>query len=207
MKLEERSYNYYRYYLAVKLHFDPKSTYNFFKSAGKTRSSLTSFRTRNDAYFFTKAANIMTIDTYLERLVTAATINHNFFIRDIFSKDIVSSTFKRIGYLENIETHFQNDLSIITGQCLKKSISKHQLFDNNLELLFKFYVKKLITSETMILIIEGSDVSLKADDPLISHFITFFQKYRPFIINRFPTKDKIKKILEKEFILIDCVLQ
>ena len=204
MNLEERSYTYYRYYLAVKLHFDPKSNYNFFKSAGKTRSSLASFKARNDSYFFTKAANIIALETYLERLVTAATLNHNFFIRDIFSKDVVSKNFARVGYLENIEMHFRKDLSLILGECLKKSISKEKLFSNNLNLLFNFYIKELIKTETMILLLECIDsIDLDLDDPLTKHSFAFFMKYKPFISRRFPPQEKLKEILNKEFTLLD----
>lgn len=203
MSLEERSYTYYRYYLAIKLHFDPKSNYNFFKSSGKTKSSISSFKARNDCYFFTKAANIISLDTYLERLVTAASLNHNFFIRDIFSKTIVNNTFKRIGYLENIEVNFKKDLSTILGECLKKSISKDKLFSNNLNLLFSFYIKELITTETIILLLECLDFDTEIKDPLIKQLYTFFMNYKPFISKRFPKKDTLKKILQEEFALLD----
>ena len=75
----EKSFNLYVNYLAIKKHFTTDS-YNYHKYNGKIRASFDKFVTRPDVYFFFKLSKM---DSPQDVLLANMIANPNSWIRDI----------------------------------------------------------------------------------------------------------------------------
>jgi len=203
MNLSERSFNYYRYFIAIKLHFKNKN-YDFFKSAGKTTTSVSAFQGRNDRYFFEKMAKVFNTDKFLDKCLTEVKKNRNFSSRDLFSPDNESRYLKRKGYLESFRSSFDREISDVVNHCLKNKISIKELVEGTDEQRPHIYLllhRNVISEETYLCFDRVFDVSVHlakfSMDPLLSDTEFFLKKYYPFVAKYFPRDSELKTILSK----------
>jgi len=121
-ELNDRAYTYYRYFLAMKLHFKDKK-FNFFSHDGKTRVSVQTYNGRRDRYFFERSASIYNTQKFLDKCLTEIKKNPNFFIKDLLTPDNESRYLRRKGFLESFKNSFDKEVSEITNHCLKNRIN------------------------------------------------------------------------------------
>lgn len=209
MNLNERAFNYYRYFIAIKLHFKDKR-FNFFQNAGKTRASYSAYEGRNDRYFFEKMAKVFDTAKFLDKCVTEAKKNRNFCTRDIFTRDNEARYLKRKGYLESFKNSFDKEASVVVTYCLQNKISKDQLLkgtEDQKPVIYLLLQRNVITEETYLCFDKVFDVSSQMArynlDPLVADVEFFLSKYYPFVAKHLPPKVEIEKILLNSLALLD----
>lgn len=208
-ELNERSFNYYRNFLALKLHFK-ENNFNFFKNEGKTRVKRETYLGRRDRYFFERSANSFNTQKFLDKCIVQIKKNPSFFIKEIFTPENESTYLKRKGFLESFLNSFDREISSLVNYCLKNKINKEALLKGNEEekpLLFSLYVNGIISDETFICIDKVFGVTEELArfslDPLVDRSLKFLKKYYPFVLMYLPKKEEIEKILKNNF----CILQ
>ena len=70
----------YEAYIALKKHFDHKSSYDFFKYHGKMKLNKSSFDTRRDKFYFKKIANLFPMRDDLVNFYVSGFIRKTIFI-------------------------------------------------------------------------------------------------------------------------------
>ena len=206
--LNQRAFAYYRYFLAIKLHFkDPK--FDFFKNAGKTRTSISAYNGRNDRYFFEKAAKIWNTEKFLDKCLTQVKVDVNFSSKDLFTPDNESRYLKRKGYLESFVQALDKESSLVISESLREGIDNYRLINGSEVQKPYIYtlLKKGIISEETFLCWDGMlDVSPSLAtfliDPLVSDTLFFLDKYKPFVLKYFPPKKIREEIIFKTIDLI-----
>jgi hypothetical protein len=208
MNLSDRAFNYYRYFIAIKLHFKNKK-YNFFQNAGKTNASVSAFNGRNDRYFFEKMAKVFNTEKFLDKCLTEVKKNRNFSSRDLFSPDNESRYLKRKGYLESFKSSFDRELSEVVNYCLKNRVDMQLLLQGTEEQKPHIYLllqRGVISEETYLCFDRTFDVSVHLAkfslDPLVTDTEFFLQKYYPFVAKYFPRDSELQNILSKSLALL-----
>jgi hypothetical protein len=189
----EKSFNLYVNYLALKKHFSTQG-YDYHKYNGKIRASFDKFVTRPDVYFFHKLSKM---DNPKDILLANLVANKNAWIRDIVEEDgertyiewqkridALSYTFKND--LNNLDDNYQANFAVHNGQ------HPH---------IMTVYLRKQITLETFTIITHLSNIfpywEKEIVDKIISRdIITLSQKYKPFL--NFDQK-KFKEIVRNRF--------
>jgi len=207
-ELNDRAYTYYRYFLAMKLHFKDKK-FNFFSHDGKTRVSVQTYNGRRDRYFFERSASIYNTQKFLDKCLTEIKKNPNFFIKDLLTPDNESRYLRRKGFLESFKNSFDKEVSEITNHCLKNRINRRQLLQGDEDtkpVLYLMLKKGLVSEETYLCIDRVCDVSERLAvfnlDPLVHQTNFFMEKYYPFVVKHFPKKDETQTILSNSFDLL-----
>ena len=173
----------YKTYLALKNHFG-KSTYDYFKYAGKSRASVASFEKRKDKYWFERISRQRDDNEIKE-----------FFVANLVEADDSSSVW--IGnVIRDGDTCYkewqrrQQSLSYIF-----KEQSQEMLSSNNLEQLFdcskghppilKMFLSGKISIETLVIwdkiFLFGNNFDKKLLDPVWELMSLKIQKYSPFL--------------------------
>ncbi len=106
------SYDAYRLYLAVKLHFTTPN-YDFFRHNAKVNSSLNSFLKRNDRFFFHKLTTKYKQEELLDYFVCNFFHNSKTWVGTLVRADgdTVYNKFKK--YKESFSYNFRNDCVLI----------------------------------------------------------------------------------------------
>ena len=116
-------YGCYVKYTALKSHFTSR-TYDYFKYHGQTRTSVTTYESRPDRYFFERLAkNLKTNENIEVFFVSNFICRGAVWIGDTLTDDHFIAHNKYIGVLQNFSYHFEEDLQTIK-ECLeiKKNI-------------------------------------------------------------------------------------
>lgn len=136
-------YEAYKTYCALKRHFQSQ-TYDYFKYNGKVRASYATFEKRSDKYFFTKLAKHKDVVGFLVA---------NFVCGDRWVGDLVNEQTAEKAYRDwlmrkqSMSYVFKNDLEKIDDL-----IDSLKVVDNQHPILFKKYLSKEISAETVITI-------------------------------------------------------
>ena len=106
------SYDAYRLYLAVKLHFTTNN-YDYFRHNAKVNSSLNSFLKRNDRFFFHKLTTKYKPEELLDYFVCNFFHNSKTWVGTLVRADgdTVYNKFKK--YKESFSYNFRNDCVLI----------------------------------------------------------------------------------------------
>lgn len=105
-------------FVAIKLHFDPNTDYNYFSTNGAVKSSLASFTGRKDRNLFYRLAKICDFDKdKIEGYIfTNLVVNHNLWIKSLISSQCEEQYRKHIRYVQrNPLNMFMNDLKDLHG--------------------------------------------------------------------------------------------
>ena len=200
MNIKERSFQYYKYYIAMKLHFNSQD-YDFFRNMG-VRATPQSFLKRKDRYFFEKMASVFTTEKYLEKLLVAAKEKKNFYIRDVMTQENEKKYLQSKGYMEAFDRMLEKEVSDVVNYCLMNKVTRHELFEGEEEkkpVLFNLLRKNVVSYETFICLDKLYDVSDHLAkfslDPLVTETTFFIDKYKPFCSKHIPKKEVLSKII------------
>jgi hypothetical protein len=194
-------FDVYKTYLALKNHFTNEN-YDYFKYAGKSRASVTSFNKRKDRYFFERCSRKMNDDEVINYFVS------NFVLHDdpqrVWIGEIMQSgegnynewkkRTQSLSYVfsEEIEKVFDGKDFDIMFDC--KSGSHPQIL--------KEYLKKNLSIETLVILDQILNFSKKYDrilnDMVWETVSNKIKKYKPFMLNI--DVSKFKKILKEKVI-------
>lgn len=200
----DRSYEVYRYYLALRLHFTTDQ-YDVIKQRGRVRASRQAYYKRKDLLSLRKVAETYSEKEIVDFLVANFTSGDRWGgVFDSEARDRYISWKKRI---EALSYTFEKEIGIIRTLCYKKSIEFKDCFtvlnseqsNSSHPYIIKMYLRGDVSIETLVILnklepfIERLDSVLSGDLiwPDLSRII---KKYDPFLtIN----KEKYNAILRR----------
>lgn len=184
----DRSYEVYRYYLALRLHFTTDH-YDVVKQRGRVRASKQAFYKRRDLHSIKKVAENYSEKEIVDFLVANFTSGDRWGgVFDIDAKEKYINWKKRV---ESLAYTFEKELASIVNHCEKSSTSYHDCFiptKNEHSYIIKMYLRKEVSIETLVILyqlnflnyVEILDTKLEHDIvwPDLSRII---KKYSPFL--------------------------
>ena len=197
-------FDVYRTFMAMKQHFsNPK--FDFFRYDGKVKVKESTYKSRNDYYFFESLARKLTPVEIRQYLLS------NFVYSDNPSKVWIGDV-KRSGkenwlkwqkVSEAMFYHFSEDVNKISNYMEVRDITFEELFicDSSHPPLLRLYIRKDIRLETLILLDMVLGYVLpwdkRLDDPLWDSLSLKIKKVKPFL--SVPVK-QYKQFLIEEFV-------
>lgn len=194
--IDEKSYELFVYYLAIKRHFS-SDNYDFFKYNGKIKASKDSFSRRKDRYFFYKITKKYDSKNFILANVLA---NQKAWIGDIANSEncerIYNDWAKRN---ESMQYTFKEDLSKL-GDDPRKTF---KVKDGQLPQILKLYIQDKICIETLLILenlfgIFGYWNKKLGDNPVYVDINTLCGRYYPFFIESKNFNRKKLKSISKE---------
>lgn len=195
----DRSYEVYRYYLALRLHFTTDQ-YDVIKQRGRVRASKNAFYKRKDLLSIKKVAETYSEKEIVDFLVANFTSGDRWGgMFDINAKDRYLNWKKRI---ESLTYTFEKEVSKIGQICEKNKVDFSKCLTsskNTHPYIIKSYLRGEISIETLVILnklepfIEQLDNELK-DDLVWPDVSRIIKKYDPFLtIN----KEKYDRIFRR----------
>ena len=200
------SYEAYKLYLAVKLHFSTDN-YDFFKHNAKVNSSFNTFLKRNDRFFFHKLVTKYKPDELLDYFVANFASNSKTWIGDLVRADGETTYNKWRKYNESFTYNFRSDIVRISNDASDADVR----FDDALRVhsgqhprLLRLFLSKQISIQTIIIMDKiltfvknwDKEIAESVIWPEISHKIA---RLSPFIkFNRTKCKFIMKEIFLSE---------
>ena len=201
-----KSFEAYKKYVALKLHFQSKS-YDYFKFAGGVKVSREKFETRNDKYFFDRICKIYDESQFECLLVSNFIHKKDAWVGDVLSEEgrtIYTDWRKK---QQSLEYSFKQDLLTIKELIDSKQIeSFDSLFkprkSETWPKIIELALQKTITIETFVIMNKILNfmprMSASICDELVwPEFRDLCIKYAPFIKIDAP---KFKKIMKEVFV-------
>ncbi len=185
-------YEAYKLYCALKRHFQLDS-YDYFKYLGKIKVSYGAFEKRNDKYFFSKLAKHKDPIGFL---VANLYQNGDLWIGDLVNENATEKNYRDwLKKIQSLSYFFKNDLEQIDN--LKE---EYKVKNRQHPQLFRRYLSKQITAETLIIIDKLNKSCLfrywdqNLDDPVWKSEGVKLSKLSPFIS---VDLDKYRSIIEE----------
>lgn len=184
---DNKGFNAYKKYLAVRQHFT--SNYDFFKYKGQVKCNSVSFSKRKDRFLFAKAQNKFTEQDLTLFYVASFINNTKSFPRSIFSaqgEKLFQEMKKRH---QSLSYTAENELS---------SSNNHSINDilaiNSPKVIDMLYSKE-ISLETVVFIDQATGFvglfdKYSCSHPLWEDLSFLLRKYRPFVPNNVATAKK-----------------
>tara|TARA_Y100000004_G_scaffold190853_1_gene248638 strand:+ start:2622 stop:3236 length:615 start_codon:yes stop_codon:yes gene_type:complete len=147
------SYEAYKLYLAIKLHFTTDN-YDFFKHNAKVNSSFNTFLKRNDRFFFHKLVTKYKPDELLDYFVCNFAVNSKTWIGDLVRADGETNYNKWRKFNESFTYNFRMDLVRISNVLSEHSIRFDDVFSvpsGQHPRLLRLFLSKQITIQTLII--------------------------------------------------------
>lgn len=176
--LNDPGYDAYIKYLALKKHFS-SDQYDYHKYNGKVRASIETFRTRNDAYFFTKLASK---ENCFELILSNVLRNPNVWVRQILDDEGERNYLDWKKRIDSLSHNFKSDLNKLRDDYSENFIS----VDGQHPYIMRLYVERKITLETFSIITGYANIfdywDQKIVDKIVSRdIIRYARKYKPFL--------------------------
>jgi len=202
LTVQEKGFKAYQKYLAIKNHFS-RDSYDFFKHKGKVNATVTSFRARNDRYYFAriekKYPKKMT-EFFLANLIERGDL----WIGDLIDEEADKAYKNWLKRFEALQYLFWRDMSALRNYMDIYDCTFDDLFmiKDNHPPIFQMLAMNEISLESFIILdmiinfIRVFDKKM-LDDPIWSMYNMKIKKYRSFIrIN----KNDYRKVVKKAFI-------
>jgi len=140
----------FRYYIALKLHFN-KQSFNVFQNRGNIKGSYAAFESRNDKYLFEKLAKKFVSDKDLIQFLVAnlAYGNDNIVYALEEAEEYYIQWMKR---KQSITKSFFDDLNTIQFEAEKNNYNLDQIINftlNTYPVIIKLYLGKKISMESI----------------------------------------------------------
>lgn len=198
------NFEYYKIYLALKLHFRSKS-YDYFKFNGKVRAKKESFLKRRDKHMFYRLGKKFKRDEYVEMLVSNFLINPDLWAGDLLNEAAAKNHREWKGRLESISYIFKEDLEHIVSwtetwensfaDCFRVTNGQHPI-------VLRFAAQGEISIESFIILDACLNCFQRWEDKIVDEVYWpelkhKCLKYKPFFLPQFKVVD-FKRILKKE---------
>ena len=143
----------FRYYIALKLHFN-KQSFNVFQNRGNIKGSYAAFESRNDKYLFEKLAKKFVSDKDLIQFLVAnlAYGNDNIVYALEEAEEYYIQWMKR---KQSITKSFFDDLNTIQFEAEKNNYNLDQIINftlNTYPVIIKLYLGKKISMESIYIL-------------------------------------------------------
>lgn len=174
--VNEKSYEVYIKYLAMKKHFSSPS-YDYHKYNGKVRASFDAFKSRNDAFYFAKLAKQ---DDFENVLLANIVKNSNAWIRDIAEDDFVYVEWKK--KIDSLGYTFKSELRHLNDDWQSNFVT-----DGQHPIVLTLYLQKKISLETFAILIHIANIFDYWEQNLLDKFVAsdiiqHSRKYLPFLM-------------------------
>jgi len=186
----EKSFNLYVKYLAIKKHFTTDK-YDYHKYRGKVKASFEKFRTRNDVFFFHKLANKDEPENYL---LASMIVNPNSWIREIVEHEGENRYFAWKKTMDSLTYTFKSDLNKLKDDYKENFVSEN----GQHPYIMTMYLQKQITLETFTILSNMANIFSYWEENVVDKIIAkdiirLSRKYRPFLeINEKKYKEIVK---------------
>jgi hypothetical protein len=148
------SYEAYKKYVAIKLHFQQEK-YDYFKFNGVVKVSKDKFLTRKDKYFFDRICKLYDDKEYEFLLVANFLENENLWIGDILSDECRQKFQNWKKTQQSLDYTFKQDLNKINDILISYNLTFDDIFkianNDNWPLIVNLAIKKEISLETFII--------------------------------------------------------
>ena len=148
------SYETYKLYLAIKLHFTTDN-YDFFKHNAKVNSSLNSFLKRNDRFFFHKLATKYNQQELVEYFACNFFENSKTWIGNLVRADGETNYTKWKKYTQAFTYNFRNDCVLVRNIIDGNSLRFDDVFlvsNGQHPRLLRLLLSKQISIQTIIIL-------------------------------------------------------
>ena len=148
------SYETYKLYLAIKLHFTTDN-YDFFKHNAKVNSSLNSFLKRNDRFFFHKLTTKYNQQELVEYFACNFFENSKTWIGSLVRADGETNYTKWKKYTQAFTYNFRNDCVLIRNFIDGNNITFDDMFrisNGQHPRLLRLFLSKQISIQTIIIL-------------------------------------------------------
>lgn len=198
-----KGFSAYKKYLAIMMHFNAKTDYDYFKYNGKTNVTLESYN-KNKKNIYTYGG--------IEKRVGGENLETFFFVNmedGSYKKMIPQIWYKNykkvVDKLDTFDVDFKNDLRVIVEESEKEGCTYNDLFNGGKfhlhPLLYVWYDKGMISRFTMLFIdsyIESFIDESSSSDPLlwkevVDRHLARVGFYRRCYFHRLYTKDELIK--------------
>lgn len=198
MYIADKSFEVYRYYLALRLHFTTDQ-YDAIKQQGRVKASRQAFQKRKDLAGIKRIA-----ETYNEKEVVNFLIS-NFITGDrwggVFDTEAKQRYLEWKSRIESLSYTFKEDVTKILSACDKQGIPFKQSWAPTAQhpLILKLYLGSYISIESLVILnqifnfVPTLDEHLK-DDLVWPDISRILKKYTPFLSFQ---KDKYERIIKQ----------
>jgi len=152
--MNNNSYEAYKLYLAIKLHFTTEN-YDFFKHNAKVNSSLNSFLKRNDRYFFYRLATKYSKEELIDFYVCNFFENSKSWIGNLIRADGETNYTKWKKFNQSLTYNFRNDCSIIHNTIDGAGIRFDDMFtvsEGQHPRMLRLFLSKQISTQSFIIL-------------------------------------------------------
>lgn len=200
--LDTAGFKAYNSFFAIKQHFTSK--YDYFKYNGKVKTTVDSFKRRNDRYQFAKLERSHKTDL-IQFLVSNAIKDNIGWIGDLTTEEAEENYRSWKRRIESLKYTFKSELKWMCDYIEANNLSFDDLFlieDNDHPLILRFLLDGTLSLETVVIldkVLKFSRVFTKkmVDDPIWMDYNRKIQKYSAFIA---VDVDDYKKILRNVFL-------
>lgn len=199
----DRSYEVYRYYLALRLHFTTDQ-YDAIKQRGRVRASRQAFYKRKDLLSIRKVAENYSNKEIVDFLVANFTSGDRWGgVFDVNAKERYLNWKKRI---ESLTYTFEKEIGKLSNYCDTNNVEFNVLFEAKNEqgkvthpYIIKQYLRNSISIETLVILGKFYNFIDKLDNDLGNDVIwpdlsRIIKKYDPFLTI---DKEKYARILRR----------
>ena len=191
--LVDSGFETYIKYLALKKHFTSDG-YDYHKYNGKVRASIETFRTRNDAYSFTKLSKK---DNVIDFMLANFINNPNIWVRQLLDYEAENRYLEWRKKIESLTYTFKSELKNLNKDWTANFVSR----DGQHPYIMTQYSQKKISLETFVILTHAANIfeywSEKIVDKIISRdIIRLSRKYKPFLLY---DERKFKDIIRDHF--------
>lgn len=177
---------FYKYYLALKLHFTTDK-YDAIQQKGRVRASRESFNKRRDLFFIKRLAKKLPDSDVVNFLVA------NFVSGDkwggVFDAQAENRFKEWQAKVESISYIFEKELSYLELECEKQRKEFSYIFEvekNRHPMILREFLGKSISIETLVILNDYNSFVDKFDKALYNDIIwndisRLIKKYRPFL--------------------------
>lgn len=192
--MQAEGYEFYRTYLALKLHFE--TDYDIVKYGGRIKRSLKSPKILNGLIHFTKKYSKNELIEYL-----VANFTKGDRCGGIFNCEGDDNYLDWKRRTQNLTYNFKKDINTIENRLQGKDFERLFESDGQHPLIMKLYLGKHITLETVVILNTIYDFSSKLNEQLKEDFLwndfkRLVCKYQPFLCI---DKDKYENIIKTKF--------
>lgn len=196
----DRSYEVYRYYLALRLHFTTDQ-YDAIKQRGRVRASRQAFNKRKDLLSIKKVAENYSEKEIVDFLVANFTSGDRWGgIFDVDAKERYQNWKKRI---ESLSYTFEKEVTNLNNYAEKINVEFSAIFDTQGNLshpyILKEYLRNNLSIETLVILnkfykfVEQFD-TVFSEDVVWPDLSRIIKKYDPFLTI---DKEKYARILRR----------
>jgi hypothetical protein len=188
------SFEAYKMYLAIKMHFTSKS-YNYFQYNGKVRAKVETFEKRRDNYQFKKLARHKDLEGLIVSNFVAQKIVSPYDLNTSVGEEIFLGWRRR---LQSISYTFSEEIKVLK-EPFKDNFVLHK--DGSLPDILTLFLQKKISLETLTILLYTTNAIDYYDRKIQNNTVWAnlsmkVRKYKPFF--KFESK-KMKEIIKQNF--------